>query len=605
MIARVLAALLLCLVPASAQTPGNFVPGESSGLSAHLNAQFATKADVAASAATVTATGATAARTLANHAADALNAKDFGAVCDGTTNDTAALAAAIAATGSATYEGANKTLVLPPGRCLTDAITIGTQITIEGAGSAGSVLVLRTGATTAAVTIQPAGAAFPAGSPYGSIVLRDLRIENQVIKTGSASAHGVKLVTGTWVGAVTLDNVTIYGMPGDGINSSGFLGWIDCRLCQIQNNLLSGVNAGSANDWHFYGGIIGVNGAYGMILSGSSQFVVEGTNIYSNALSNLYLFAAAGTTAGSHSFTDVMFDRSAQTGVTYDMRGLAGAAFVHCTFFAASQTTPNTYSDVLVLSAANNLATFTDSFWGNNFANDAAYTEKYALEFQGAGNTAVVGGGNMFKGGTLRTSAIAQVRWAAPANAVVDTVAGMKLTATQQFTGLFASNGTNNFATLSGFSAANDNGIFKLLSGGTARLQFTAATSQVNYLLDGMAVGSSTTPPVAGSLVFGHRQYNGTTISGLASGATDCGTSPAVVGNDNVGRITVGSGTNGAKCTFNFITTWTNAPICMVVNETSGARTVFPVPSTTQLAITAASTLTAADSLTYSCQGYQ
>ncbi len=38
-------AALLFLVPASAQTPGNFAPGESSGLSAHLNSQLATKAD--------------------------------------------------------------------------------------------------------------------------------------------------------------------------------------------------------------------------------------------------------------------------------------------------------------------------------------------------------------------------------------------------------------------------------------------------------------------------------------------------------------------------------------------------------------------------------
>ena len=43
---RILTALLLiCLVQASAQTPGNFAPGESSGFSAHLNSQLATKAD--------------------------------------------------------------------------------------------------------------------------------------------------------------------------------------------------------------------------------------------------------------------------------------------------------------------------------------------------------------------------------------------------------------------------------------------------------------------------------------------------------------------------------------------------------------------------------
>jgi hypothetical protein len=48
-----------------------------------------------------------------------------------------------------------------------------------------------------------------------------------------------------------------------------------------------------------------------------------------------------------------------------------------------------------------------------------------------------------------------------------------------------------------------------------------------------------------------HVIYTGT-APGVATGAGDCGTSPSVAGNDSVGRVTVGSSTNGGKCTLTF-----------------------------------------------------
>lgn len=87
----------------------------------------------------------------------------------------------------------------------------------------------------------------------------------------------------------------------------------------------------------------------------------------------------------------------------------------------------------------------------------------------------------------------------------------------------------------------------------------------------------------------------------LGSGSSDCGTSPAIAGADGAGRVTVGSSTNGGKCTLTFSASWSHPPVCSVADETT-ATAVRPVVTTTTLAITG--TLTAGDSLSYSCKGF-
>ncbi len=80
------------------------------------------------SSSTVTATGSTAARALADRAADAVNVRDFGAKCDGTTNDTAAFQAA-----------ANLGVVVhvPAGHCMLQSLALQTGTWIVGEGRPG------------------------------------------------------------------------------------------------------------------------------------------------------------------------------------------------------------------------------------------------------------------------------------------------------------------------------------------------------------------------------------------------------------------------------------------------------------------------------------
>jgi hypothetical protein len=82
----------------------------------------------------VTATGSTTARTLANRFADVVNVKDFGAVGDGITDDTAAIQAAIAFIQSANKKGGK--IEFPVGTYkITSTITFNYPMILEGIGN--------------------------------------------------------------------------------------------------------------------------------------------------------------------------------------------------------------------------------------------------------------------------------------------------------------------------------------------------------------------------------------------------------------------------------------------------------------------------------------
>ena len=92
----------------------------------------------------------------------------------------------------------------------------------------------------------------------------------------------------------------------------------------------------------------------------------------------------------------------------------------------------------------------------------------------------------------------------------------------------------------------------------------------------------------------------------MARGHVEVTLSLEYAGNNGVGKVTVGSSTNGGKCTITFANSFAfgNAPVCMVADVTTPANVVKAVTTTTTLAITAASSITAGDVLTYRCEGY-
>ena len=112
----------------------------------------------------------------------------------------------------------------------------------------------------------------------------------------------------------------------------------------------------------------------------------------------------------------------------------------------------------------------------------------------------------------------------------------------------------------------------------------------------------SITPRSASALgMLGHRITTGATPA-VASGASDCGTSPSIGGNDSAGRVTVGSA-NGGICTITFVSPWPNPPVCSVFDETRGTLVRPTAASTASMVLTGA--FSAGDVLAYSCVGFQ
>lgn len=138
-------------------------------------------------------------------------------------------------------------------------------------------------------------------------------------------------------------------------------------------------------------------------------------------------------------------------------------------------------------------------------------------------------------------------------------------------------------------------------TGGTY-LRVNDGASPTIFLNPSGNVGIGTIVQSARLAVNGHLHLMGTTPT-VSSGIADCGTSPAIAGNDNVGRVTVGTSTNGGFCSITFATAWTNTPICFAEDETTGILVRATNVSTTSFRITGL--VVAADTIVYHCTGYQ
>ena len=142
-------------------------------------------------------------RTVENKLKDTVSVKDFGAVGDGTTNDTAAIQAAITATP------ANGTLVFPPGTYRGYILLRRSDICISGSGTKSTTLKLPN--STASITVPKEGGGTSTGLPnvieigecalgnsantYENVTIKDITIDgnysNNTAPTLDVFGHGI------------------------------------------------------------------------------------------------------------------------------------------------------------------------------------------------------------------------------------------------------------------------------------------------------------------------------------------------------------------------------------------------------------------------------
>jgi hypothetical protein len=185
-----------------------------------------------------TATGGTTSRSAQDRAADVRNVLDYGAMCDGVTDDTAAFNAAMALEGSI--------VVIPAGKCcfLPNGITVPSGVTLEGLSffanslrTAGSTTTLSPPSSSILTNANINSVTLGSGSNLKSACLRNLVVTTNATAAPTAGA-GVYINTGL---QVRCENVLVYnaydGFYWKAVGPGGICGWmIGCHTDQISGH---------------------------------------------------------------------------------------------------------------------------------------------------------------------------------------------------------------------------------------------------------------------------------------------------------------------------------------------------------------------------------
>lgn len=129
-----------------------------------------------------------------------------------------------------------------------------------------------------------------------------------------------------------------------------------------------------------------------------------------------------------------------------------------------------------------------------------------------------------------------------------------------------------------------------------APIDLTVAGGMVTNILGNDNGGVGTSNGAYRYDVDGHLESKGTAGSYIS-----CGTSPGPFsGNDNDGQVTVGTGGAITVCSITFNVTWGAAPMCVASSDTQAIGFKI-VTTTTTMAMTPPTTITAGSKITYHC----
>lgn len=531
-----------------------------------------------------------------------------GAKCDGVADDTAAISGAMLAASTAP-DGKLSEVVLPKGTCMTGTVPLYTGVNLKGQGINQTILKLKPNTCADVMLGQGAYGLFGSdvGIGIGNFSISEMTIDgNRANQTGCADIdktsgvvfYGYKPVFRNLV----IQNVLGHGMrsewqlwgtmPGgmDGdiqnltIINTGRHGWWNNGPHDMHADHLHIANAsleandtyiglyeeakGSGRFFNFHGyvssGAVTNRPKYQYSASGNSEFVAshfEGGNqqIELRAgitrISNSRIYFPFGT---NNALIDIRSSGNMLTNNFYS--GISGQANWAVEFGPGGAS--EFVSQNVVTGYFNDFGTsgpikFTDDD-GDNQINGLGWSS-------GGAGAAVTGTPLLttsvcyYQIGTpvLRTCNIQGTHMRINANILSEYLTNAAAELAINFTGY--NGGLTQFRTL---------GIYNGKGGGGAILKFDGPTKH-------LWVGSGT--PVL----------------------TACGTSPAIVGSDTAGTITLGTG-SPAGCTLTFFAAYTTPPHCTVTWQTNLASMQYVLAAAS---ITLSQTPTSSNKVNYTCFG--
>ena len=204
-----------------------------------------------------------------------VSVKDFGAVGDGVTDDTAAIQAAV----NAVFNAGGGTVYVPAGTYLVSSIVKSWSgaitVKIQGAGKRAAKIKKKSGTTTPILDFSSAPGVLDTYSEVCDLWLEGL---------GSATEAGMRVTDwARW----TLRNVLIES-TNKGLHSKGALA-LDAYDCTLQSNVYGYYCEKSAaniysNLVQFFGGQIGANTTWGMAIQQASGVHLYGTDLSANGV---------------------------------------------------------------------------------------------------------------------------------------------------------------------------------------------------------------------------------------------------------------------------------------------------------------------------------
>jgi hypothetical protein len=357
---------------------------------------FSQISGISATGVTYTASGGTA-RTQATRNAERVYVTDYGALCNGSTDDTSAINIALANVPS------GGTLILPNGLCaVSSTITRNTPINMIGAGMYTSGLMLLSGASSTTDTFQIAPLAgtttrgysftnmtfqnpFTTGrsavlinsSASSSTSLAEIVFDRVVVLSASTNSNNY----GVWLFNISNPNGGIFNFTfKNGIIIGGALLTGAGDSLRFQNNIITGANAG-----------IG-----GSQVVGAGNLLVDGNNV-SSAGGGVVISCSVGMRISHNEFEQQVTSTEVNNAII-DLQATACTSDSNTITENQIQSNPGIGNPLLVRIGANNTNTFLS---GNRLGTPTSYS--------GVSNatTSLVCGNNIFSTGTPHVSGAA------------------------------------------------------------------------------------------------------------------------------------------------------------------------------------------------------